>query len=201
MGTRIDRRFDYLRKQTEQDSERQGQEQTDALQRQAASRGRLGSGSYQKVQMQANEALQKQKQNAIEGVESQREAALAQKEEADVNRQFARDERLGSQEFAMASQRQSEGFQEGMWNKQEEVRRKESHDAAWQAQQNFKVQMKMADAQFAEDQKVNAFNMKIAAKLANAKGDDGGFLGDFGKFIMGGGAAGAAGNTVKGMFS
>lgn len=111
MGNRIDRRFDYLRKQTEQDAKRAGEEAAGNIERQAASQGMQGSGAFIKLGQQADESIQKQKAQNIEGVEAARDVALGQKEEADLSRQFAREERLGSQDYASKENQMGRAFQ------------------------------------------------------------------------------------------
>lgn len=111
MGNRIDRRFDYLRKQTEQDAKRAGEEAAGNIERQAASQGMQGSGAFIKLGQQADESIQKQKAQNIEGVEAARDVALGQKEEADLSRQFAREERLGSQDFSSKENQMGRSFQ------------------------------------------------------------------------------------------
>lgn len=96
---RINRRFDYLRQQTQQDANKNQQLAMENLERQAASRGRLGSGAFQKLRSQAGDQLADQRNKALEGVESQRDVALGQQEELQAQRDFSRGEREASQKF------------------------------------------------------------------------------------------------------
>lgn len=215
MGTRIDRRFDYLRKQTEQDASRAGQEQNDALQRQAAAKGRLGSGAFQKVQMQQADSLARQKQNALEGVESQRDAALAQSEEAQANRDFAKSERLGTQDFQTVMDQKGWDRNKLMFDTQRADQREQfqfSKDMAIndfnrqdlqmaQAQKNWEQQMSTQNSQwkkqFKLDKQVSIFNMDMARRaqtLAEKPGMFDQFMSPFGQAgRYGGDVAGRAG--------
>lgn len=96
----VDRRFDYLRKKTEQEAGAVEQKAKEDLERGAAARGRLGSGTHVKLKQQQQAQLTGQKQNAIEGVESQREEALFNQQMVDEGRKFQTAERLGAQQFA-----------------------------------------------------------------------------------------------------
>lgn len=167
MGNRIQRRFDYLRQQTEQGVNADQQKAQEGLERQAASKGRLGSGIYQKQQLEQEKQGANIKQQALEGVEVQRDAALGAQEENQANRDFAKSERLGSQDFA-AGQAQigreygtserlaSQGFNSEMFDKDMDFKKQLSklQDAQW-------------TRQFESDQTVQDFNMKMANKQFN----------------------------------
>lgn len=178
MGNRIQRRFDYLRQQTEQGVNADQQKAEEGLQRQAASKGRLGSGVYQQQQQQQQKQGAAIKQNALEGVEVQRDAALGQQEELQAQRDFAKSEREASQGFA-AQQAQigreygtserlaSQGFNSAMFDKDQAFKQKLSDISESQFGQQMSAQMDQFMKQYGLDKKVSDFNMKMANQQAN----------------------------------
>lgn len=174
MGNRIQRRFDYLREQTERDVNQQQQQAAEGLQRQAAAKGRLGSGAFQKQQAQQQKQAADIRQQAIGDVESQREAALAQQEEVQAQRDFQKAEREAGQNFA-AQQSQinrdystserlaGQNFNEKLFDKDAAFKQK----AMDLQESQFGQQMQMAMQQFGLDKKVSEFNMKMANQQAN----------------------------------
>lgn len=185
MGNRIQRRFEHLRKTTEQDVNAQTQQASEGLERQAAAKGRLGGGSHQKLQLQQQKQAADLKNRAIGDVNAQEEAALGQQEELQAQRDFAKSERLGGQEFAnqqgeiqrgfMRSEREGSqsfanaqalaqrGFDEKLFNKNMKFQEKTLNNQSAQ----FKEQMAMAMMQFGLDEKVSNFNMGMADKEFN----------------------------------
>ena len=92
-------KYDILRERTKQRSISEGQEQEDALKRRFASLGGLSSGSYLKAsQTQADTALQR-RQEALQDVDLSEQDELARLEEIEKGRTFAREERVGGQDF------------------------------------------------------------------------------------------------------
>jgi hypothetical protein len=189
MGNRINRRFDYLRSQADQEANAQQQKVGDDINRQAAARGRLGGGVTQKLKAQAGEQLAGQKRTAVEGIESMREQAIGQQEEQEANRafaakesalgrefqggmareqmEFARGERLGGQDFAAGQAGIQRDFDKGLFDKQMSFNKKA------QSLQNtqFKAQLKqskvLAEKQMELDTWATHFNAKIAQQQAN----------------------------------
>lgn len=216
MGTRIDRRFDYLRQKTEQEANQAGQKANEDLTRQAAARGRLGSGNFIKQQAQLQDQVQKQKQNALEGVESQRDMALQQTEEAQLNRDFARGEREASQKFGAEQNLQNLQFQagenlknrqfatgeriagqefsSGMFDKQQAARQLELDQAQKNWEKQFATQNKQWTKQFKLDKRVSEFNMQMAQR-AQALAEKPGLF-DRLMGMSGGGTLNWAGDTL-----
>jgi hypothetical protein len=109
----INRRFDLLRQRQEQAGNKAKQDANEDIKRQAAARGRLGSGMTQKLGMQANEQIDQQQSANIADVESGREQSLFQQAEVDRGREFAKSERLGSQDFAAQQAQKQMQFAQG----------------------------------------------------------------------------------------
>lgn len=91
--------YDIQRNRIRQDSAQQAQQQNDALKRRFASMGGLNSGSFLKAQERLVGQQEQNAQRAMEGVDVEESRANEAKAEADKNRAFAREERLGTQEF------------------------------------------------------------------------------------------------------
>lgn len=183
----VQRRFDFLREKTQSDLDKTSQSQNEGLQRQVASKGGLGSGAYFKIQQQQNEAQNAQKQSALMDVEGQREMAQAGIDEAEANRQFSREERIGSQEFASgeagkqrlfqseeakaqrafdsAEAKVQRGFSKKLFDKDLEFKNKVQKDSNKQFGKNMELALK----QFKLDKKVSNFNMDMANKMWNKK--------------------------------
>lgn len=92
--------YDLQRNRIRQDSATAAQGQNDALKRRFAAMGGLNSGSYLKAQERLSGQQDQNAQRAMEGVDIQESLAAEQKAESERGRQFAREERLGSQSFA-----------------------------------------------------------------------------------------------------
>ena len=186
-ASRIDRRFDVLRSKAEQDIGAQQQKAGEGLARQAVAQGNAGSGVQQKLASQQQQQFATQKQNAINDVESQREAAQSQadeiqaqrdfaKAEREAGQQFATGERLGQQEFASYQAKlgrefesgeaaKQRGFSEKLFNKDMAFKDKVRKDNNAQFAKQFGLAMK----QFDLDTKVSEFNMDMANKQWNKK--------------------------------
>lgn len=178
MGNRIQRRFDYLRQQTEQGVNAEQQKASEGLERQAAAKGRLGSGVYQKQQMEQQKQGAAVKQQALEGVEVQRDAALGQQEELQAQRDFAKSEREAGQGFAAEQaaigreygtqeRLASQGFNMQMFDKDMKFKQKMSDLQNSQFGKQMAAQMDQFMKQNSLDKTVSAFNMKMAKRQQN----------------------------------
>lgn len=174
----INRRFDLLRQRQEQAGKAAKQTAQEDIQRQAASRGRLGSGITQKQNLLAQEQIDKQQSANLADVESGREQALFQQAEADTNRRFAREERLGSQDFAaQQAQKQMEfqtserlgaqGFNQAQFDANMAWQNKVFREQNKQFASNQKLQKAMFDRQMTLDEENSAFNRMMAEKSFN----------------------------------
>lgn len=202
MGNRIDRRFDLLKTQANQEANKQQQKAGEDIDRQSAARGRLGSGVGQKLKVQANTEIDQGRRQAVEGVESMREQALGQQEELQANRDFqakesglnrafaaqesalgrgfATSERLGSQDFAAGQTGAQRDFDKFLFDKQ----MKFNKQAQTLQNKQFKDQLSqskvLAEKQLEMDEWATKFNMDMAAKQAGKNPGllgGGGFLG------------------------
>lgn len=159
------RRFDVLRAKTEGAANEQQQMQTDALTRQAAARGRLGSGNFQKQNQQLQKGLSTQKENAVGDVESQRELAVAQQHEASAQRAYQSEEAAKQRAFTADQAKIQRGFDRDVFNKESEFKATafNEQNAQFMDQMGIKVQeMQM-------DKDISQFNMDMAAKTFNKK--------------------------------
>jgi hypothetical protein len=213
MGTRIDRRFDYLRQRAEQGANQRSDETNQAIQRRGIQQG-IAGGAQAKLVERAQRQNEELKAQELGGIESEREMALAQQDELEAGRKFAREERMGSQDFAgqqaelgrqfQASEsmkakdhegwllKKNQGFQSLLFNK--EMKFKKSAQKAAEGQ--FGQQMKLAMKQFKLDKTVSQFNMDMAERMANKKDLIGGVGGWLEKARKGGGNFGS--DTVLG---
>lgn len=128
--------YELQRKRVAQESQATSSQENEALKRRFARMGGLQSGSYIKAQERLSGMQEQNKQKALESVDVQESLAQEQKDEAERGRQFARGERLGSQEFAsgesalarrFATQERegSQQFQLGYLGKQQDFTRGE----------------------------------------------------------------------------
>lgn len=176
MGNRIDRRFDFLKQQAEQQANEQNEQANKGLQRQAAASGRLGSGSYQKQQLELNKAASQNTQRQVGDVEAQREGALAQQEEQQAQRDFAsqeaekgrvfgREERISGQEYQSGEAEKQRGFSQGMFDKEMEFKNKTADIQNAQ----FNRQIKFELGKFNHEKAVDAFNEHMATQMWDKK--------------------------------
>jgi hypothetical protein len=91
-------------------------------------------------------------------------------QQADIMRQYQTSERKGSQAFARLERIESQGWSETMQESQNIFQEKLHTAQMTQQQTQFDAQMKQMLDQFEEDQRVNAFNMGMAEKQFNKKG-------------------------------
>jgi hypothetical protein len=92
--------FDLARKRAAQQATAEQQQQDDALKRRFAAQGGLNSGAYVKQQsLQADQAMRR-KADVMEGIDVAEANEAQRQREVQEGRDFARAERLGSQEFA-----------------------------------------------------------------------------------------------------
>lgn len=185
----INRRFDLLRQRQEQAGNAAKQTAQEDIQRQAAARGRLGSGIVQKQQGMAQEQIDKQQGAALQDVESGREQALFQQSEADMGRkfaaeqallgrQFAREERLGGQEFAGQQAREqmnfqtaerlgAQGFNRELFDKNMQWQEKVFNQQNKQFDEQMDFQFKSFRRQIELDEANSEFNKMMAEKNFN----------------------------------
>lgn len=187
----INRRFDLLRQRQMQQGNQVKQQASEDIQRQAASRGRLGSGLTQKLQNQAQEQIDQGQNQALEGIEAQRDQSLFQQAEADtarkfaaeqaaLGRQFSREERLGGQEFAAGqAQKQMEyataerlgaqGFQRELFDANAAWQKKVFNKQNEQWLKQFNEASRQFDKQYDLDFSNSEFNKMMAEKQFNKK--------------------------------
>jgi len=180
----VSKRFDVIRKRIGQDVEGGKQQETEALQRRFASAGMLGSGASMKTESQARANLDRQKQQAMEGVDMAEIGEQQRMQEQQAAMDFARSERLGSQEFGAAQADLMRKFQTSErigtqdFSRQER-RESEGWSSVMQKRQNdfqyklfnkqFKEQTRQFTILFGEDKNVNEFNKQMAEKQFNKK--------------------------------
>ncbi len=109
--------FDVARKRAQQQAAQAVQGQQEALQRKFASLGNLQSGAAIKQQQLAAEKGQEQLQGVNEGIDAAEMADQQRKQELAQQQQFAREERLGSQEFAGGQSALARALQESQFGK------------------------------------------------------------------------------------
>jgi hypothetical protein len=192
-ASKVDRRFDVLRKKVEQEAGAVQQQAQEGLARKAVAGGNQNSGAFIKLQNKQQDQLNTQKQNAVMDVESQREAAQAQADEIQAQRDFAKGEREASQEFS-----RGEGYLNRNWQAEQALKGRQfeageaeknrtfsSKESALQrgfseklfnkemafkkqvqanANDQFKKQFEQSLKQFDFDKEVSEFNMKMAEK-------------------------------------
>lgn len=92
--------FDYLRNKAQQQSTVQSQQEEEALKRRLATTGALNTGAAVKQQgIQSDNAIARREQ-ALQDIDFQEQAAKQQQDEIEKGRQFQTSERMGSQGFA-----------------------------------------------------------------------------------------------------
>ena len=183
----LNRRFDLINQRLMQQQTGQEQQQKEELERQLARGPGVNSGAGLKLQSQLGEQQQKARNDVSAGLEAERMGAQLQQEEVQKQRDFAREERLGSQDFARqeraASQKfarqersgsqkfasmeasKQRGFSKNLFDKEMAFKEK----GAKIQQSQFGEQMKLAAKQFKLEEKVQEFNMDMATKMWNKK--------------------------------
>lgn len=176
MDSALNRRFDVLRQRQEGESNRQAQTAQEAMARSAASRGRLGSGAFQKMQSLEQRDLAAQKEGSLSNIESQRELSLAEQQQKEADRAFAFNQEEMGREFQSkeAAQQRSFASEEARLQRVNEVNMY-NRDAAFRDKQfseskkQFRQQMDMAIEQMAMDKDVTEFNKSMANKKKGKK--------------------------------
>lgn len=105
--------FDLARQRAAQQSNAAAQAQKDALKRRFAAQGNVNSGSFIKSQEQVDNNAQEKLQQANEGINAQQQTENRRVKEIQDNRDFARSERLGSQDFSASQADAMRRFQTG----------------------------------------------------------------------------------------
>lgn len=176
MDTALNRRFDVLRQKQEGESNRQAQAAQEGLTRSAASRGRLGSGAFQRLQSLQQRDLAQQKEGAIGNIESQRELSLAEQQQKEADRKFAYEQEAMGREFQSGEAAKQRSFASeearlqraneiNMYNRDSAFREKQFSESKKQ----FRQQMDMAIEQMAMDKDVTEFNKSMANKKKGKK--------------------------------
>jgi hypothetical protein len=105
--------FDLARKRAEQRANAEQQQQDDALKRRFAAMGGLNSGAYIKQQsVQADDAA-KRRADVMEGIDVAESNEAQRQREVQEGREFARSERLGSQDFSASQADLQRKYQTG----------------------------------------------------------------------------------------
>lgn len=210
--------YEVARKRASQQTNAAVQGQQDAMKRRFSANGAINSGAAIKQQQLAAEAGQQQLQQANEAIDSAQRADIMRQKEAQDARTFAREERLGSQEFGagqadlgrkftgeqahlgrqfQSSERQAGESFAGSQNAAQRAlqQRMADQNDAFQnrvqsdAQWRFGIENNLANRQFAMDQDAQNFNKMIAEKQLDAA--NGGILGSlFGDAFGKGGGTG-----------
>lgn len=186
------KQYDYLRNRATEQASQQGGVAQDAIQRRFAAMGALNSGGAIKQAQLQGEASDRQKAEALQGIdfqESQARDAMnreeSQKEyqsqEALKGRQFSADEGFRGRKFSAEQTAQARNYEAGQQALQRNMQR-ELYNADSQFKSdvtNFDSQSKLAGLdlqwqQFLEDTKNNAIN---AANAEHQKRNSGGLLG------------------------
>lgn len=206
-GDAIGRRYELLRKRQQQQGTRRQQLESDALKRQAAQAGMVGSGAMIKQSQLASQQREKDLAQAQEGLDVSEQGERFQQEQIKAQRDFQRGEREASQqfaaeqagigrdfaaeqagigrEFARAERLGAQNYQAAQADKQRGFS-KNLFDREMQfkeqsrgiQQSQFKQQFDQALKQFELDEEVTRFNMDMAMKQFNKK--------DMTEWLMGG---------------
>ena len=188
----MESKYDILRRRAQQTVGAQQQQESDVLKRRFSALGMGGSGNAIKAEMQSQEKARDQLAQTSENIGFQEAAEQERKAETEANRKFAREERLGSEKFSSGESALARRFAADEANRMRKFQTSErlgsqefsAQQARYQAdlqtkmfykqlkQQNqqFNKSMAFEDRKFLEEIRVNDFNMKMAAKMANEKG-------------------------------
>lgn len=165
--------FELMRRRVRQESKAAGQQRQEELKRQFARTGMLQSGAAIKQAGIESQQQEQQTQRALEGVDIAQAQTLRAEREAEKQREFARSERLGAQEFTAGQAELQRKFATGERIAAQDFAKLESKaQRALQeklAERNISVQEALAGDQLEfqkavaefeqeETQKVNALN-------------------------------------------
>lgn len=174
--------FELARKRASAQNNAAVQGQQDALKRRFASLGSVNSGAAIKQNQMVAERGQENLAAVNQNIDAAQTAEFGRKAELQANRDFARSERLGSQDF-MGSQAElgrkfstserlgSQAFAAGenattrkIQQQQYDADMKFRKSVQESANSQFADQMDLANRQFAEDRATTQFNKDLAAK-------------------------------------
>lgn len=235
--------FEFARRQLRSQANAESSRRQQALKRQFARLGGLGSGAFVKVSQQAESDIGKKEQAALQGIQAAERAegrrireikegrefasgealkqrefaggeALKQREfaggEAGKQRQFISSERGATQEFGAGQAKLAREFARGerkdtqAFSEQELTRRIRASDEQGRLNRALQNELSaqkidLAREQFAEEKRVNDFNIQMARKEAGRPTDLFGSL--FGSQFSteSGGGLGFVGDAVGGL--
>jgi hypothetical protein len=158
MGLRIDPNARFEREKQRARQEETGRQQLarEAIARKFAAQGLQGSGADIRITQQAQEEGAKRLSERFGEIESRQEAEALQRQQIEETRKFAREERLGSQQFAAEQARlgreqqatqfaEQMGFSREQFAEQMGFSREQFKEAKAQFQKQFDLQAKDFD--------------------------------------------------------
>lgn len=144
----IQKQFDPMRRRLQQQEAANLQTQKDALARRAAASGGGPSGAFVKQEQLASDASARRLQDANEGVDAQFQAALNQERQVQAGRDFAREERIGSQDFSA-----KQGAIQRKWQSGEAATQRGWQTGERMSSQDFSASERYAAQKFADKQR------------------------------------------------
>lgn len=165
MGARINpqARFDRLEQEGQQKIKAQQQGQRDAINRRFAALGLQGSGAAIKAEQQLGRDTAAQQSQLRGQVNTLREEDTMRRQELDDARKFAREERLGSQDFGASQAALARDFASGESRLQRDFASGEA-----QKQRDYGTSERLSTQEFAAEQR--ALDEKFKLKLDDRAG-------------------------------
>jgi len=156
--------FELARKKLRGQVSAERSRQQEALKRQFARQGGLGSGAFIKVSQQQQQALGKAEQEATEGLSVAEAREKRRVQELKEGQQFISSERKGAQSFAADQQEQQRAFAA----EQQEIQRQFASGEAGK-QRGFLSEERLAQQNFTDDQraKVQQFQSDLERGAQN----------------------------------
>lgn len=147
MGLRIDPNARFEREKQRSRQEETGRQQLarEAIARKFAAQGLQGSGADIRITQQAQEEGAKRLSERFGDIESRQEAEALQRQQIEEARKFAREERIGSQQFAAEQARLGREQQATQFAEQMGFSREQFKEAKAQFQKQFDLQVRDFD--------------------------------------------------------
>lgn len=170
----INKQFDYQRQQAQQQENANRQDQQDALQRRLAAAGGGPGGVGVEQEKQINNASAQRLQQANQGIDAQRDAALMDIQKTQLGQQFQTGEREAGQQFQQGMQQAGFGHESQMqqagFGEQEKLQQAGfGQQAAMQkSQQDFAADQ--AAKQLAQQASQFGQNLDFQKAVANLQG-------------------------------
>lgn len=155
-------KYDVLRTRARQDANTAAQQNVGALQRRFAAQGMVNSGEAIKQEQLAREASDKGAEQAGQNIDFAQAQEQQAAQDAENQRSFAREERLGGQEFQAGEAEKARGFSKNLFDIEQKFKEKQQSFTESSFNKQFDEGVRNSDRNYDLEREAQSFNEEVA---------------------------------------